>query len=97
MVEAEPQMRVRIPKEGEIAGVVVSSCGGGRFRVECGDGKERICRIPGKLRRWVWVKDNDVVIIEPWDITGETRADIIWRYTRVQSDWLKRKGYLKSL
>ena len=93
----EPGFRVRTPREGEIAGVVVASVGGGRFKVECSDKRERTCRVPGKLRRRVWVKDNDVVLIKPWPIQGESKGDIVWRYTRFQSDWLKRNGYLKEL
>ena len=39
---------IRLPKEGEILGVVIGTLGGGRLAVACKDGKDRICRIPGK-------------------------------------------------
>jgi len=94
-VPGEP-IRVRIPKEGEILGMVISMLGGSRVLVQCTDGKERICRIPGAIRRNIWVREGDAVVIEPWKIQGEKRGDITWRYTAIQADWLKRKGYYKQ-
>jgi translation initiation factor 1A len=38
---------------------------------------------------------GDVVIVEPWEIQGETHGDAVWRYTAAQVDWLKRRGVLK--
>lgn len=94
--EGAPQIRVRLPKEGEILGVVTGMMGGGRLSVSCKDGKERLCRIPGKIRRHVWVRDGDIVVVVPWEIDGDKRGDIIWRYNRLQADWLRAKGYIKS-
>ncbi|MBI2665705.1 translation initiation factor IF-1A, partial [Candidatus Woesearchaeota archaeon] len=65
----EPQiLRVRLPIEKEVLGIVQQRLGGSRMRVLCLDGKERICRIPGRLRRALWVRENDVVIVEPWEL-----------------------------
>lgn len=88
---------VRLPKpeEGEILGVVVGNVGGGRLTVQCKDGKERMCRIPGKIRRFIWVRDGDIVILKPWDIGGDKKADIIWRYNKFQAEFLRNKGYIK--
>lgn len=88
--------RVRIPRKGEILGTVIGMMGASRLLVSCADGKERLCRIPGKIKRRVWVKEGDVVIVEPWEIEGDKRADIVWRYTKIQSDWLKANGYYKG-
>lgn len=68
--------------------------GGDKVRVDCKDGKERICRIPGKLRKRVWIKREDVVAIKPWKVQTEERGDIVWRYTKNQVGLLKKKGYL---
>lgn len=93
--EPPPVIRVRIPKEGEILGVVTGMMGGGRLAVSCKDGHERLCRIPGKIKRNIWVRDGDIVIIEPWQIDPDKRGDIIWRYNRLQADYLRNKGYIK--
>ena len=93
--ETEELARVRLPKKGEIFGEVIALVGGSRVRVDCADGKERMCRIPGKIRKRVWVKEGDVVLVKPWEIQSDQRGDIVWRYTQLQVEWLKRKGYLK--
>jgi translation initiation factor 1A len=51
--------------------------------------------VPGRLKNEVWVKDGDVVIVVPWEIQGDTRGDIIWRYTPLQARVLREKGYIK--
>ena len=61
----------------------------------CQDGKTRICRIPGKLRSKLWVKEGDVVLVKPWPIQGDERGDVIHQYTKAQIEWLRKKGILK--
>jgi len=95
----QPQViRVRIPQKKEILGVVQQRLGGSRMRVLCLDGKERICRIPGRLRRALWVRENNVVIIEPWELGGDKKGDIIYKYrSKAEVEFLKKKGYLKNI
>ncbi|HLC91307.1 MAG TPA: translation initiation factor eIF-1A [Candidatus Nanoarchaeia archaeon] len=91
-------LRVRLPIKDEILGIVKQRLGGSRMRVLCLDGKERICRIPGRLRRALWVRENDVVIIEPWELGGDEKADVIHKYkSKVEVEFLKKKGYLKNI
>jgi translation initiation factor 1A len=90
--------RVRIPRNKELLGIVQQRLGGSRMRVLCLDGKERICRIPGRLRRALWVRENDVVLIEPWELGGDEKGDVIYKYRgKAEVEFLKRKGYLKNL
>ncbi len=94
----EQFIRVRIPQGREILGIVQQRLGGSRMRVTCLDSKERICRIPGRLRRELWVREHDVVIVEPWELGGNEKGDIVYKYRgKAEVDFLKRKGYLKSL
>ncbi|MEK6981429.1 MAG: translation initiation factor eIF-1A [Candidatus Micrarchaeota archaeon] len=90
---SEP-IRIRMPREKdrEVLGVVIGVMGGSRMRVACKDQKERMCRIPGKLKNTIWVKDGDVVIIKPWEIQGDIKGDIVWRYNPHQARMLKEKG-----
>ncbi|MFH0971740.1 MAG: translation initiation factor eIF-1A [Candidatus Micrarchaeota archaeon] len=92
---APEEIHLRIPRKGEIVGIVKEMYGGSRMRVECADGKERLCRIPGKIKMRVWIKPNDVVLVMPWSVEGDSKADIAYRYTRVQAETLSRKGVLK--
>ncbi|MGC9059137.1 MAG: translation initiation factor eIF-1A, partial [Candidatus Aenigmatarchaeota archaeon] len=76
---------------------VEAMVGGDRMKVSCDDGKERICRIPGKLRKRVWIREGDLVLILPWKIQGDKRGDVVFRYTPTQANWLKKNGYIKNL
>ncbi len=90
--------RVRVPHEsdGEMLGIVEGLMGASRLLIKCADGKERMIRIPGKIRRNIWVKTGDIVILKPWSIEADKKGDLVWRYTKLQAEWLRRKGILKD-
>ncbi len=69
--------------------------GANHVRVRCMDGITRLCRIPGKLKKKIWISQGDVVIVLPWSFQND-KADVIWRYTDPHVSWLERKGYLKG-
>ena len=76
-------------------GIVTGMLGGGRLMVACKGAGDLICRIPGKIRKHIWVRDGDIVIGKPWRIGGDRRGGIMWRYNRLQADWLRSKGHIK--
>ena len=82
------------PAEGEVLGVVVKLLGFDRILVKCQDGHERLCRIRGKMKRRVWIREGDIVIVSPWDFQSDKRGDVVWRYTHAQAETLRRKGIL---
>jgi translation initiation factor 1A len=82
------------PSQNDILGIAIKLLGFDRVLVKCQDGKERLCRIRGKMKRRVWIRENDVVLVSPWDFQTDKRGDIMWRYTRAQAELLRRKGYL---
>ena len=85
-------IRVRIPQKDQILGIVQQRLGGSRMRVTCLDGKERICRIPGRLRRALWVRENDIIIVEPWELGGDSKGDVVYKYrSKAEVAFLKRK------
>lgn len=94
MTEENREFRVRTPKGNEVFGLVEANLGASRFRVRCQDNKVRICRIPGKYKRRLWVKEDAIVIVQPWDIQGDEKGDLIWRYTNTQANWLRKKNLL---
>jgi len=95
--ENQGVIRVRIPEKGEILGIIKSNLGGSRFEVKCSDGFTRICRIPGKIKKRIWIRLGDLVIITPWSVQSNERGDIAWMYTKAQAIWLERKGFLKNI
>ena len=89
-------IRVRLPRGKEILGIVEQRVGGSRMIIKCLDGKSRNCRVPGRLRRALWVREGDIVIVEPWEFDNE-KGNILFKYNPTQVDWLKKHGYLENV
>jgi translation initiation factor 1A len=89
--------RVRTPRNGEVIGIVEQRVGANRMIVKCFDDKERNCRIPGALRRTLWIRPGDTVIVKPWEFDGDKRGDIVFKYTPAAIDWLKKRGFIKEM
>tara|TARA_B100000315_G_C14441873_1_gene525074 strand:- start:441 stop:749 length:309 start_codon:yes stop_codon:yes gene_type:complete len=96
-METEQPIRVRTPRGKQVLGIVDQRLGASRMRVSCLDGKTRICRIPGRLTRSLWVREKNTVLVEPWEFGGDEKGDIIYKYTKTQVEWLKRKGFIKEI
>jgi translation initiation factor 1A len=88
--------RIRVPKQGEVLGLVEMMLGGDKLRVQCDDGFIRIVRIPGRLRKRVWIHPGDLILVEPWHVQSNERGDVVFKYTSTQANWLRRKGFVKS-
>jgi len=83
-----------LPQQGELLGRVQKISGGNQVLVQCTDGEIRLCRIRGKMKRRMWIREGDIVLVSPWDF-DHRRADIVWRYIKDHADWLENNGYLK--
>ena len=88
-------LRVKMPdkKEGELFGIADALVGGSRLEVMCEDGVKRLARIPGKMKRRMWIREGDLVIVKPWDFQND-KADVVWRYTKTQAEYLSRKDMI---
>ena len=94
VINEENLENMLLPSKNDVLGVAVKMLGFDRILVKCQDGKERLCRIRGKLKRRVWIRDGDIVLVSPWDFQPDTRGDIFWRYRKNQTEQLRLKGYL---
>jgi len=92
----EEKRELRLPAEGELIGVVAKLLGNDRAEVRTTDGRVLQCRIPGKLRKRLWFKEGDFVLVAPWDFQPG-RGDLLWRYTKDEVEELKRRGLVGSL
>ena len=63
--------KIRTAVEGEVYGVVLQMLGNSRMRVYCFDGKVRMGRIRGKLVKRMWIREEDIVILSPWEFEDE--------------------------
>ncbi len=88
-------VRVRLPKGKEILGIIAQRVGGGRMLISCMDGNTRNCRVPGRLRRGMWLREGDVVLIEPWEFDN-TKGNVMYKYSKTAIEKLKRDGKLTT-
>ena len=97
---AQPQeeiVRVRTPRGNQVFGTIEQRLGGSKMRVRCLDGKNRLCRVPGRMKRRLWVREGDTVLVEPWELGGDEKGDIIYKYRPNQVHWLKKRGLIKEI
>ena len=94
----EITLRVSLPykPKGEMFAVAETFQGGSRLQIICEDGIRRMGRIPGKLRRRMWVRENDLLIVVPWSFQ-DSKADVKFRYTPTQTANLKRRGKIPEI
>ena len=97
-IGVEENLRVRLPykPKGEMFAVAETFQGGSRLQIICEDGVRRMGRIPGKLRRRMWVRENDLLIVVPWSFQ-DSKADVKFRYTPTQTSNLKRREKIPEI
>lgn len=93
----EGPIRVKTPGKGQLLGIIEERLGNRRSKVRCSDGEIRICRIPGRVRRRMWTREGDIVLLEPWSVQENERGDLLQTYSKPQISWLERKGFLDWL
>lgn len=86
-------VRVKLPHGREVIGIIAQRCGASRMLVSCMDGKTRNCRVPGRNRRGLWLREGDAIIIEPWEFDDD-KGDVLFKYTPNQVEKLKQMGKL---
>jgi translation initiation factor 1A len=89
--------RLPLPRRtrGEIFGIASQLLGAARIRVMCEDSASRMGRITGKMKKKMWIREGDLLIVRPWGFQ-EGKADILFRYSRTQSTYLSRRNLLPS-
>src|SRR3989338_887053 len=94
--QQEQKIRVRFPRGRELIGLIDQRVGGSRMLVKCSDGKTRNCKVPGRLRRGMWLREGDYVIVEPWEFDN-SKGNIMFKYSPNQVDKLKEKRMLDGI
>ena len=89
--------RLPLPRRnrGEIFGIASQLLGAARIRVMCEDSASRMGRITGKMKKKMWIREGDLLILRPWGFQ-EGKADILFRYSRTQATYLSRRNLLPS-
>jgi len=92
----EGPIRVKLPRDKEVLGVIEQRVGAQRMLVKCLDGKSRNCRVPGRLKRRLWLRERDIVIVKPWEF-DDSKGDVLFKYNPSQIEWLRKKRYLQAI
>ena len=89
----EDVTRVRLPniKENEMFGIADQLLGASKIRVMCEDGVSRVGRIPGKIKKRMWIREGDLLIISVWDFQPD-KCDVRFRYTKTQAVNLSKRN-----
>lgn len=87
--------RLPLPRRtrGEVFGIANQLLGAARIRVMCEDNVVRMGRITGKMKKKMWIREGDLLILRPWGFQ-EGKADILFRYSRTQAQYLARRNLL---
>ncbi len=88
-------IRARLPKEGEIFGIVLQILGASILLVKCLDGFTRQIRIPGKYRKRMWCRIGDVVIIMPfYGMNHDEKGELVHRFRKNEVRWLVNNKHI---
>ena len=86
--------RARLPVKDEQFAVVKEMSGGSRMVALCEDGKTRMVRIGGRFKRRMWCKLNDLILIKPWPVQGDSKCDLVYRYLPTERNWVLRRDII---
>ena len=87
-------MRVKLPYKprSEMFAIVTDITGGSRMKAFCEVDKHRMVRITGRLKKKMWCRVNDIIIIKKWAVQSDEKSDLVYRYRPTEREVLKRKG-----
>jgi translation initiation factor 1A len=93
--DGTPAVRVRLPKKWnkEQFALAELMMGANHIRVRCIDGVIRMGRIKGTMKKRIWIREGDTLIVAPWSFQDE-KCDIIYRYLKPQTEWLRKNRYI---
>ena len=86
--------KVKLPHKDEQFAVVSEMSGGSRLVALCEDGKTRMIRIGGKFKKRMWVRERDLILIKPWPVQGDRKADLVYRYLPTERNWILRRDII---
>ena len=85
--------KVRYPKDDEFIGMVEKRLGGNRVRIRKNDGSEILAVIPGRMKKFLWIREENIVLLKPWQIE-KTKCDLIYKFKPNEIRKLEKEGYI---
>lgn len=89
------ETKVRYPKGNEFIGKVERRHGGSRMTVRSSSGETYLARVPGRVKKFLWIREGNIVLLQPWEY-DTSKADLVYKYKDVEIKKLEEEGYLDS-
>ncbi len=83
-------------QDGQEYAVASKMLGNSRVEVTCADGKTRLCKISGRMRKRAWVGVGDLLLVGLRDFQ-DVKCDSIALYNATEASLLRRYGELEGL
>ena len=77
--------KVRFPRDDQFIGVVEKRLGGSRMNIRSVKGEDILARVPGRAKKFLWIREGDIVLLEPWEL-DEDKADLFYKYKKDYPD-----------
>lgn len=87
--------KIRFPRGNQFIGIVEKRLGGSRMYVRRVDGVTILARVPGRVKKYLWIREGDIVLLEPWELDKD-KADLIYKYKPNERKGLEKKGMLST-
>lgn len=84
-----------VAEDKQLYALVIKRLGGEFIQVQCSDGKTRKGHIPGRMRRKIWMKDGDIILVSLRDMTSDDKCDVIHKYTILEAKQLKSRKLIE--
>jgi len=96
MKMGETTRELLFAERSQVYGKIESILGDSRFTVNClNDGKTKLCKVRGKLRKRAWMTIGDIVLVSLREFQ-EKKADIIYLYNKKEVRDLKIYGEIPN-
>lgn len=82
-----------VREDGQVYARVTKMLGDARVQTTCTDGRERTCKIAGRMRKREWVRAGDLVLVSLREFEADgSKADVVFRYNDTEVSQLVRFG-----
>ena len=51
----------------------------------------------GKMKKRVWIRPNDLLIVVPWVVQTDSKCDVVYRYTKSEKERLNKKNLVPEV
>ncbi len=93
VIQENKNTRFKDENESQEYAQITKALGNCRFEVLCFDGKSRLATMCGKMRKRVFVNQNDLILVSLRD-WQDSKCDIIDKYTDNDVQKLKNGGHI---